>query len=151
MLHFLFMLFTPELQHNHCIIYDEEFTFSGYKVKNQTAADTFIRSCVKDIELLIMKGCISSSPCLPVPLYTPTHTRSPTQKNVHFVWKRLLGHICQWFRFPPDETRGELISKSYFSSFAGEIPVDLRIPPHIPECGAPFTPYIVLCPPQHSS
>lgn len=44
----------------------------------------------------------------------------------------------------------ELILKSYFSSFAGENPVDLRIPPQIPECGAPFTPYIVLCYPQHS-
>lgn len=94
MLHFLLVLFTPELQHNHCIIQDEEFTFSGYGVKNQTAADTFIRSYVKDIELLIMKGCISSSPCLPVPLYTPTHSLTHI-KNIHFVWKHLLGHICQ--------------------------------------------------------
>lgn len=36
---------------------------------------------VKDIELLIMKGCISSSPCLPVTLYTPTHTLAHPHKK----------------------------------------------------------------------
>lgn len=82
-------------------------------------------------------------------LHTHTHSLTHTN-NVHFLWKRLLGRICQWFRFPPDETRGELISKSYFSSFARENPEYLRIPPEIPERGAPFTPHIVLCPPQHS-
>lgn len=109
------MLFTLELQHTDCSSQDkmQEFTFSGYKWKQNIAPDTFIRS--------YFKFSLFTGPSL------HTRTLAHQHRNIHFVKKRLLGHTCQWFMFPPDESRGELISKPYFSSFAGENPVDLRI------------------------